>query len=72
MADDMTRIEVGFDGGLIAGFRLPQAEWTTLASAMASGSGFVHVTADDGTEVHVDVSKIAYVKREPRVSKVGF
>ena len=30
------------------------------------------VTADDGTDVYIDVSKVAYVKREPRVSKVGF
>lgn len=73
MADDVTRIEVGFDGGLIAGFKLAAGEWSKLSAALSSGSrGLVSVTDQDGTEVHVDVSKIAYVKREPRDSRVGF
>jgi hypothetical protein len=72
MAEDVTRIEIGFEGGLIAGFRLTEAEWDKLSKALSSAAGMVGVTADDGTDVWVDTSKVAYVKREPRVSRVGF
>ena len=71
MADDVTRIEIGFEGGLIGGFKLTEAEWAKLSAGLPAG-GLVTVTADDGTDVYIDVSKVAYVKREPRVSKVGF
>ena len=72
MADDVTRIEIGFEGGLIASFKLSEGEWAILASSLPAGTGHVSVTSDDGTDVYIDVSKVAYVKREPRVSKVGF
>ena len=71
MADDVTRIEIGFEGGLIASFKLTEHEWSKLSAGLPGG-GLVTVTADDGTDVYIDVSKVAYVKREPRVSKVGF
>ncbi len=71
MADEVTRIEIGFEGGLIAGFKLTEEEWSKLSAGLPAG-GLVTVTADDGTDVYIDVSKVAYVKREPRLSKVGF
>ncbi len=72
MAEDLTRIEIGFEGGLIAAFKLPESEWAKLQTGLSNAAGLVSVTADDGTEVFVDTSKVAYVKREPRVGKVGF
>ena len=66
-----SRVEIGFDGGLIISAKLPDLEWGRLETALAAGTGFVEFTAED-TGHHVDVSKICYVRREMHVGKVGF
>ena len=66
-----SRVEIGFDGGLIISAKVADAEWAKVESALASGRGMVSFNAED-THHHVDISKICYVRREANVSRVGF
>jgi hypothetical protein len=66
-----SRVEIGFDGGLIISAKVADAEWDKVESALAAGRGMVSFNAED-TDHHVDVSKICYVRREAHVSRVGF
>jgi hypothetical protein len=69
MAEE-SRVEIGFDGGLIISAKLPESEWAKLEAAL-SGGGKVSFEAED-TSYSVDVSKICYVRRETHVGRVGF
>jgi len=66
-----SRVEIGFDGGLIISAKVADQEWSKLEAALASGTGMVVFEAED-TSHHVDVSKICYVRRETNVGRVGF
>jgi hypothetical protein len=66
-----SRVEIGFDGGLIISAKVADQEWSKLEAALASGSGIVEFEAE-GTSHHVDVAKVCYVRREMHVGKVGF
>jgi hypothetical protein len=66
-----SRVEIGFDGGLIISAKVADAEWAKVESGLAAGNGMVSFNAED-TDHHVDISKICYVRREAHVSRVGF
>jgi hypothetical protein len=72
MASDVTRVEIGFDGGLIVITKIAGKEWAALEAALESGGGVVKFNGDDDAVYHVDVSKISYVKHEAHVGRVGF
>jgi hypothetical protein len=72
MADELSRVELGFDSGLIVITKLDGGEWAKLEAALEAGKGVVKLSAPDDTTYHVDVSKVAYVKREAHVGRVGF
>jgi precorrin-6x reductase len=72
MADDLSRVELGFDSGLIVITKLEGGEWAKLEAALEAGKGVVRLAAPDDTTYHVDVSKVDYVKREAHVGRVGF
>jgi hypothetical protein len=72
MADDVSRIELGFDSGLIVITKLEGGEWAKLEAALDAGTGIVKISAPDATTYHIDVSKIGYVKHEAHVGRVGF
>ena len=66
-----SRVEIGFEGGLIISAKLPEEEWMRLEQSLQAGSGMVAFTGE-GVAHHVDVSKICYVRRETHVGRVGF
>jgi hypothetical protein len=66
-----SRVEIGFDGGLIISAKLADDEWAKLESALTAGSGIVSFTGEE-TGHYVDVSKVCYVRREMHVGRVGF
>jgi Protein of unknown function (DUF3107) len=72
MADEVTRVEIGFDGGLIVITKIAASEWTAVEKAIEAGSGVVRFNGDDESTYHVDVSKISYVKHQTHVGRVGF
>jgi hypothetical protein len=69
---DVTRVEIGFDGGLIVITKVAAKEWEALEAALRSGKGVVTFSGDDDSTYLVDVSKISYVKHEAHVGRVGF
>jgi hypothetical protein len=72
MASDVTRVEIGFDGGLIVITKVSAAEWANVEKALEAGKGVVRFAGDDEAIYHVDVSKVSYVKHEAHVGRVGF
>ena len=72
MADERVRIEIGFDGGQIMGALTTAASADALEQALAGGlDGAFGLDADDGRYT-VALSRIVYVKRFSRESRVGF
>jgi type 1 glutamine amidotransferase len=72
MASDVTRVEIGFDGGLIVITKIDKKEWDALDATIRSGKGVAQFSGDDDSTYLVDVSKISYVKHESHVGRVGF
>ena len=72
MADELSRVELGFDSGLIVITKLDGGEWAKLEAALDAGKGIVKLSVPDATTYHVDVSTVGYVKREAHVGRVGF
>jgi hypothetical protein len=71
MADELVRVEIGFDGGLIASMKLSADQWASFEAALRAGSGTVELAADEAT-YFVDAAKVSYVRRESHVGRVGF
>ena len=72
MAEEKSRVEIGFDGGLIVVTKLTVEEWSKLEQALERRSEGVRLIGEDETEFHVDPSKVSYVKREAGGGRVGF
>jgi hypothetical protein len=72
VADEIVQIEVGFDGSQIMIARVTTASADALDQALrASSDGTVELEAEDGRYL-VALSKVVYLKRFARESRVGF
>jgi len=72
VADERIQIEIGFDGSQIMIARVSTASADELDRALESGAdGVVMLDAEDGRYA-VALSRIVYVKRFARESRVGF
>jgi hypothetical protein len=70
--DERLAIEIGFDGSQIMIARVTSESADELERALAGGNtGTVALDAEDGRYA-VAVSKVVYVKRFARESRVGF
>ncbi len=72
MASDVTRVEIGFDGGLIVITKIAAKEWDALEGTLKAGKGVAQFSGDDDSMYLIDVSKVSYVKHETHVGRVGF
>jgi hypothetical protein len=72
MAAEVSRVEIGFDGGLIVITKIAAKEWASLEEALKAGKGVVTFAGEENATYHVDVSKVSYVKHEVHVGRVGF
>lgn len=69
---ESVRIEIGFDGGQILSALVTSEGADALERALsASAQGSLAVDADDGRYT-VQVSRVVYLKRFARESRVGF
>lgn len=72
MTDERVRIEIGFDGGQIAGLSIAAADAEKLQRTLEAGAdGALDLETEDGRVVVV-LSKVAYIRRAARDSRVGF
>jgi hypothetical protein len=68
---DLTRVEIGFEGGLIVGMKLDASQWAKLESALGGERGLISLAAEE-TSYLVDLDKLCYLKHERHVARVGF
>jgi hypothetical protein len=68
---DLTRVEIGFEGGVIIGMKLENEEWSRLEAALASDADRISLAAEDTSYV-VDLRRLCYVKSEKHVARIGF
>jgi hypothetical protein len=71
MPDTVTRVEIGFEGGLIVSMRLDGAQWGRLEQALQGEGGVVTLAAEETTYI-VDLGKMCYLKHDRHVARVGF
>ena len=72
MADERVRVEIGFEGGTILAAQVPAGDADALQRKLeAGGDGTVEVAFEDGRCVVV-CSRVLYLKRFARESRVGF
>jgi hypothetical protein len=72
MADELVQIEVGFAGQHIMIAKVSAADADRLDEAFrGGGESVVSVEAEDGSYA-IALSKVVYVKRFARSSRVGF
>jgi hypothetical protein len=66
------RIEIGFEGGQTLRLQVPQQDAEGIARKLqAGGDGTAELTLEDGICL-VALSRVLYVTRYARESKVGF
>jgi hypothetical protein len=72
VADERSRIEIGFDGGQIMGALVSMTSIDELERRLEnSEDGTVVLDADDGRYL-VALGRVVYVKRFAREARVGF
>jgi hypothetical protein len=71
MADNKTRVDIGFQGGGMVTARLTDADFEKLTKGLDQGEGWHTVTADDG-EISLRLDRVVYVRREAAEQRVGF
>jgi hypothetical protein len=71
MADGLTRVEIGFEGGLIVSMKLDPAQWAKLEASLGGELGVVSLAAEE-TSYLIDLQKMCYLKHERHVARVGF
>jgi hypothetical protein len=72
MATERIRIQIGFEGGTIMSASVDQEQADRLERHLASGgNGTVELDDEDGRLIVV-LSRVLFVKRYARESRVGF
>jgi hypothetical protein len=73
MAEPPRRIDIGFQGGLVLPVRVTQEVHDAFRKALsASGSDRWFELHTQDSEVHIDLSQVAYVRLDTEVKGVGF
>ena len=72
MADELVRVEIGFEGGQILSWLVTTESADALDRKLgAGGSGTLALDAQEGT-ITLVLERLLYVKRYARESRVGF
>ncbi len=70
---DLSRIDIGFQGGQTLAVRADVGVYEALVAALADSSGDRwHSFESDDSEHRIDLSQVVYVSRESSEPKVGF
>lgn len=72
MADDLVRVEIGFDGGQILSWLVTSDSADALERNLTAGaSGTLTLDAQEGP-ITVVLGRVLYAKRYAREARVGF
>ena len=72
MADDFVRVEIGFEGGQILSWLVTSDTAEALDGKLAAGGSGTHVLDSQEGTITIVLSRVVYVKRHARESRVGF
>ena len=70
MAQDMQKVEIGFEGGQVVAVRLSEDELKDLRKQVEKG-GWYDVKTEDGV-LSVYVGKVAFLRIQSGAQQVGF
>ena len=71
MANETTRIEVGFDGGQVVSLRLGEQLVGELRRAVESGGGWFDLETEEGSFA-LDLGKVVFVRGAGGSHSIGF
>jgi len=72
VADDFVRVEIGFEGGQILSWLVTSDTAEALDGKLAAGGSGTHVLDSQEGTITIVLSRVVYVKRHARESRVGF
>ena len=72
MATERIRIQIGFDGGAVVSAEVEPSEADRIERYLAAGGDGVLELQDEDGKLMVVLSRVLFVKRFERESRVGF
>ena len=71
MADEQTKVEIGFGIGQVLSVKLTEGELKDLRKAVESGTGWFDLTTQDGT-VALNLATVVFIRVDSNVHAIGF
>jgi hypothetical protein len=71
MADEQTKVEIGFGIGQVLSVKLTEAELKQLREAVESGSGWFDLTTQDGS-VALNLATVVFLRVDSNLHSIGF
>ena len=71
MADEQTKVEIGFGIGQVLSVKLSEEELTELRKAVTSGSGWHDLRTQEGT-VALNLATVVFLRVDDAAHSIGF
>jgi hypothetical protein len=71
MADDQTRVEIGFGLGQVLSVKLSSGELSELRQKVESGSGWADLKTQEGT-IALNVATVVFIRVNDDSHSIGF
>jgi hypothetical protein len=71
MADEKTRVEIGFGLGQVLSVRLTQSELNDMRQKVESGSGWADLKTQEGT-IALNVATVVFIRVNDDAHSIGF
>ncbi len=71
MADEQTRVEIGFGLGQVLSVKLSEGELTELRKKVESGGGWADLKTQEGT-IALNVATVVFIRVNDDAHSIGF
>ena len=71
MADEQTRVEIGFGLGQVLSVKLTESELTELRTKVESGSGWADLKTQEGT-IALNLATVVFIRVNDDAHSIGF
>jgi hypothetical protein len=71
MADEQTKVEIGFGIGQVLSVKLADGELTDLRKAVESGKGWFDLKTQEGT-VALNLATVVFIRVDDAAHSIGF
>jgi hypothetical protein len=71
MADEQTKVEIGFGIGQVLSVKLSQSELTDLRKAVEAGKGWFDMRTQEGT-VSLNLATVVFIRVDDAAHSIGF